>query len=205
MSAHTEILQAFCHKWAGTHYLAPAFRGAAEALDWAQHWPIVDGRGILTGAVVDSDGCADMANVGDLAMVRIDDLGEAEEIRIREAQETGAWDGYTVLALEEPVFPIFMIAVPHQRPASLYVAWTESQFRTICEANAGDDWPWPQAPTEDDLVEAWEHDLHSGILLHGEAEALAFLADDRSFARHQGARVEVLLRREAREQGWIED
>ena len=75
----TEFLARVAATVAGRRYNGPVAAEVLNAHDWAQHWPVVDGQGRLTGAVIDSDGCRGMANVADLAMVRLCDLPDGVE------------------------------------------------------------------------------------------------------------------------------
>ena len=69
----------------------------AEAIlgreDWADHWPVCDAEGHLTGDVVETDDCEGYASVANEAMVAIADLPEDEQRRIRQADANGFWDG----------------------------------------------------------------------------------------------------------------
>lgn len=45
--------------------------------EWAQHWPVINPDLTLTGETVDSDGCRNMANYRDMAMIDADAAREA--------------------------------------------------------------------------------------------------------------------------------
>lgn len=96
--SQTEQLIEACEKMAGTHYESPEWKSASSDLDWENHWPIVDGDGLLTGCVFESGESGDSyANVGDEAMVGIDDLPPEQRTAIRREQRDGTWQGYATV------------------------------------------------------------------------------------------------------------
>jgi hypothetical protein len=93
--SQTEQLVAACEDNIGVHYESPEWTAVANDLDWENHWPVVDGDGLLTGDVYESgDGSEGWANVDDVAMVRMTDLPPEEQASIRREQRSGIWDGH---------------------------------------------------------------------------------------------------------------
>jgi hypothetical protein len=95
----TEILKALCMDHLGEHYESTSWGEACnDEYDWADHYPIIDGDGLLTGEVYETGMWAEpYANVDDAAMVLISDLSADEQRRIASEQNEDVWDGYAVV------------------------------------------------------------------------------------------------------------
>lgn len=81
-----EPLHALAEEAVGLRYDSPEAKVILDREDWANHWPVVDADGILTGDVVETDDCDGYLNVADEAMIAVEDL--------RPGQRSVALDGY---------------------------------------------------------------------------------------------------------------
>lgn len=71
----TERLTELAERASGLQYDSPEAKLIMDEADWANHWPVVDEDGELTGAVVETEeACNGYANVDDLAMIAEDDV-----------------------------------------------------------------------------------------------------------------------------------
>lgn len=91
-------LAQLCSTHAGEHYESKTWQRAANTEDWSDHWPVVDGGGLLTGEIYESgdpnnDG---YANVDDEAMVSIADLSDRQRREIATDENASTWGGYAV-------------------------------------------------------------------------------------------------------------
>ena len=77
----------------GMRYGSPVADRILNIGDWSQYWPVINGQGVYTGVIADSEGAQGMANIDEVVLIDSDDLPEAERRRIRNEQETGVWDG----------------------------------------------------------------------------------------------------------------
>lgn len=99
---------------------------------------------------------------------------------------------------------IYIVEIPHQRPASCWVATSEADFVTrVAAANSrmGD-------TPDEDTFEAWADylasDLHRLHVFETDADAIAAL-DDATFDGHQGGRARQALEDKLRAFGLISD
>ena len=70
-----KTLRALADRACGLRYDSPEAGAIMDEEDWAHHWPVVDGEGLLTGDVVETEDCTEeYINVDDVAMVSRDDL-----------------------------------------------------------------------------------------------------------------------------------
>ncbi len=69
-----KVLVALAERAAGLHYDSPDAKAILDEEDWANHWPVVDADGLLTGDVVETDDCDNYLNVADMAMISDDDV-----------------------------------------------------------------------------------------------------------------------------------
>ena len=67
---------------AGLHYESVEAQSIIRGGTWDGTWPVVDGRGILTGEVVDSEDSG-MVNIDDEVMCDFDDLPHECQSHIR--------------------------------------------------------------------------------------------------------------------------
>ena len=65
----TKILTTLATEARGLDYASAEATAIMDRADWAQHWPVIDTDGLLTGAVVETEETAAYANVQDLAMI----------------------------------------------------------------------------------------------------------------------------------------
>jgi hypothetical protein len=49
----TEALGRVCKQYKGTHYTDPTWQRILKAVEWTNHYPVVDSDGRLTGEVLD--------------------------------------------------------------------------------------------------------------------------------------------------------
>lgn len=99
---------------------------------------------------------------------------------------------------------IYIVEVPHQRPASCWVASSEADFcRTMCHAyqSYGDT---PQDGTFSNWTNYLASDLHTLHVFATDAEALAAL-NDATFDHHQGGRARAALEEKLRAYNVISD
>lgn len=82
----------------GEHYESNQWKTLVDTYTpggWSQFWPVIDGNGILTGEIVDSqDG---YYNIADEAMIAAEDLPPSILAEIRRREATGTFDGYAWL------------------------------------------------------------------------------------------------------------
>lgn len=69
-----EPLRILAEKAAGLRYDSPEAEAILDKEDWADHWPVVDANGCLTGDVVETADCEGYSNVCDMAMIADEDL-----------------------------------------------------------------------------------------------------------------------------------
>ena len=67
-------LVALTDRAAGLRYDSPDAIAILDEADWANHWPVVDADGLLTGDVVETDDCENYWNVDDMAMISDNDI-----------------------------------------------------------------------------------------------------------------------------------
>lgn len=82
----------FCEQHTGEHYSNIMLDDAP--VHWLEYWPIVDGKGNLTGNVYESGNLGNYANVDDLAMVNVENLTKNEQKRVERETKDGTFDGY---------------------------------------------------------------------------------------------------------------
>ena len=80
------LLSELAERASGLRYDSTEAKAILDTEDWANHWPVVDADGLLTGDVVETDGCAGYLNVRDEAMIAVEEL--------RPGQRSSAIDGY---------------------------------------------------------------------------------------------------------------
>ncbi len=112
----------------------------------------------------------------------------------------------------DKVYPVIAVEVPHVQRVIAYPIESEEDLKELCMANAGDNWDWPGyysreetwicTATLEDYLDAFRHDLHSGFVLWGQAETLAFLAQDFT-TQHQGFQIQQQVVGCARGLDWI--
>lgn len=87
-------LRRLAEEAAGLHYKSVEADKILDQTDWQNHWPVIDADGELTGDVVETDDCDNYVNVGDMAMIDIDDLPASKRRTIEQEKIDGTYDGY---------------------------------------------------------------------------------------------------------------
>lgn len=101
-------------------------------------------------------------------------------------------------------YPCIIVEVPHQMPAT---AWTCPSLDSLYQAameSAGDNYEWPDEPTEGELCEGLTHDLSRSYFFDKAAEAKEALDADFWHA-HQWVKCISETKREALSLGWTQE